>query len=55
MTYNLKRHIKLLKDSQDLKNQGKSFQYRELSHYDIAIDRSIIWEQIQEQKSLRDF
>jgi hypothetical protein len=45
MTYNLKRHIKLLKHSQYLKNQSKYFQSRELSHYNIAVDQHLFWEQ----------
>lgn len=43
MTYNKKRHIELLKHSENLKNLGKSFyqeskdEYLELSKYEGAI------------------
>lgn len=33
MNYNQKRHIELLKRSQSLKNEGKSFYYESLSEY----------------------
>ena len=43
MTYNQKRHIELLKRSENLKNQGRSLsqesrdEYLELSDYNAAI------------------
>ena len=49
MTYNQKRHLQLLKRSQDLKNQGKSFyqestdEYLELSKYEGTIQSYIYW------------
>lgn len=49
MTYNQKRHIKLLKRSQDFKNQGKSFyresedEYLELVKYEAAIESYVYW------------
>ena len=49
MTYNRNRHLKLLKRSQDFKNQGKSFyresrdEYLELSKYEGAIQSYIYW------------
>ena len=49
MTYNQKRHIKLLKRSEDLKNLGKSFyqvskdEYLELSKYEGAIQSYLYW------------
>jgi hypothetical protein len=51
MIYNKQKHIQLLKRSQDFKNQGKSFykesteEYLELSHYDIAVEHHILWQQ----------
>ena len=49
MTYNQKRHRQLLKRSQDLKKQGKSFyqestdEYLELSKYEGTIQSYIYW------------
>ena len=49
MTYNQKRHIELLKRSEDLKNLGKSFyqeskdEYLELSKYEGAIQSYLYW------------
>ena len=49
MTYNQKRHRELLKHSQDLKKQGKSFyqesrdEYLELSKYEGTIQSYIYW------------
>jgi hypothetical protein len=49
--YNQKRHIELLKRSQDLKNQGKNlFQESreedvELSEYNIAVEEYIFWQE----------
>ncbi len=49
MTYNQKRHIELLKRSEDLKNLGKSFyqeskdEYLELSNYEGAIESYLYW------------
>ena len=49
MTYNLRRHIELLKRSEDLKNQGKSFyrenidDYLELSKYDGSFESYVSW------------
>ena len=49
MTYNQNRHIELLKRSQDLKKQGKSFyqestdEYLELSKYEGTIQSYIYW------------
>jgi hypothetical protein len=51
MIYNLQRHIQLLKRSQDFKNQGKSFysespeESLELSHYNVAVEQHIFWQQ----------
>ena len=50
ISYNLKRHIQLLKLSQDLDNQGKNFfkenreEYLELSNYNIAVQQHILWQ-----------
>jgi hypothetical protein len=50
MTYNQKRHIQLLKRSQDLKNQGKNLFIEnreedfELSKYNIAVEEHIFWQ-----------
>ena len=50
MTYNQKRHIQLLKRSQDLKNQGKNLFIEnreedfELSEYNIAVAEHIFWQ-----------
>jgi Holliday junction resolvasome RuvABC ATP-dependent DNA helicase subunit len=50
MTYNQKRHIQLLKRSQDLKNQGKNLFIKnreedlELSKYNIAVEQHIFWQ-----------
>jgi len=49
MTYNQKRHIQLLKRSQDLKNQGKNLFLEnpeedfELSKYNIAVEEQVFW------------
>nr|UZC30168.1 hypothetical protein [Entomoneis sp.] len=49
MTYNQKRHIELLKRSEDLNNLGKSFyqeskdEYLELSKYEGAIQSYLYW------------
>ena len=49
MTYNQKRHIELLKRSEDLKNLGKSFyqeskdEYLEFSKYEGAIQSYLYW------------
>ena len=51
MIYDQKRHIELLKRSQDLKNQGKNlFQESreedvELSEYNIAVEEYILWQE----------
>lgn len=51
MIYNQQRHIQLLKRSQDLKDQGKSFYKKsseeslELSSYNISIEKNIFWQQ----------
>ena len=51
MTYNQKRHIELLKGSQDLKNQGKTLfeesrkEDVELSEYNIAVERHLFWQE----------
>ena len=49
MDYSKKRHIQLLKRSQDLKNQGKTL-FREnpeedsqLSKYNIAVEEQVFW------------
>ena len=58
MTYNQKRHIELLKHSQDLKNQRKNLfienqeEYFELSKYNIAVEEHIFWENRFEVASL---
>jgi hypothetical protein len=58
MTYNQKRHIQLLKRSQDLKNQGKHLflenpeEDLELSKYDGAVAQHIFWEDRFEVASL---
>jgi hypothetical protein len=50
MTYNQKRHIELLKRSQDLKNQKKNLFIEnqeedfELSEYNIAVEEHIFWQ-----------
>ena len=50
MTYNQKRHIELLKRSQDLKNQRKNLFIEnqeedfELSEYNIAVEEHIFWQ-----------
>ena len=50
MTYNQKRHIQLLKRSQDLKNQGKNLfienreEYFELSKYNTVVAEQIFWQ-----------
>ena len=50
MTYNQKRHIELLKGSQDFKNQGKNLFIEnqeedfELSEYNIAVERHTFWQ-----------
>ena len=50
MTYNQKRHIELLKRSQDLKNQRKNLFLEnqeedfELSEYNIAVEEHIFWQ-----------
>jgi hypothetical protein len=49
-TYDLERHIQLLKISQNLKNQKKNIffenlqQYLELAEYDIALEEHIFWQ-----------
>lgn len=49
--YDLERHKKLLKLSQDLEEQGKSLlqedldQYFELARYQIAIEHCILWQE----------
>ena len=49
MEYNKKRHLQLLKLSQDLKNQGKIFflentkESSELSQYNIAVEEQVFW------------
>ena len=62
MTYNQKRHIQLLKLSQDLDNQGKNFvkenreEYLELSNYNIAVQHHILWQgRYQISLSMEDF
>ena len=51
MNYNLKRHLELLKHSQDLKNQGKILfqesrkEYLELSQYNIDVEEHIFWQE----------
>lgn len=62
MTYNQKRHIQLLKLSQDLENQGK-FLFKEnpeesleLSNYNIAVQHHIFWQdRYQISLSMEDF
>lgn len=50
MKYNQKRHIELLKRSEDLKNQGKNIFIEnpeedfELSQYDIAVEEHFFWQ-----------
>ena len=50
MTYNQKRHIELLKRSQDLKNQRKNLFIEnqeedfELSEYNIAVEEHVFWQ-----------
>ncbi len=62
MTYNQKRHIQLLKRSQDLKNQGKNLFLEnqeedfELSQYNIAVYQHIFWqERFQVALLMEDF
>ena len=62
MIYNQKRHIQLLKLSQDLDNQGKNFfeenrkEYLELSNYNIAVEGHILWQdRYQMSFSIEDF
>lgn len=49
MDYNKKRHIQLLKRSQDLKNRGKTLfrenpeENSELSKYNIAVEEQVFW------------
>lgn len=51
MNYNQQRHIELLKRSEDVKNQGKSFDKEspeeslELSSYNIDVEENLFWEQ----------
>ena len=51
MKYNQKRHIELLKRSQDLKNQRKNLFIEnqeedfELSEYNIAVEEHFFWQQ----------
>ena len=51
MIYDQKRHIELLKRSQDLKNQGKNLFHEsreedvELSEYNIAVEEYIFWQE----------
>jgi len=51
ISYNLKRHIELLKGSQDLKNQARNLfqenpeEYFELSDYNIAVERYLFWQE----------
>ena len=60
MIYNQRRHIQLLKRSQDFKNQGKSFykespeESLELSHYNAAVEQHIFWEQRYEVYELME-
>ena len=60
MIYNQRRHIQLLKCSQDFKNQGKSFykespeESLELSHYNAAVEQHIFWEQRYEVYELME-
>lgn len=50
MTYSQKRHIELLKLSQDLENQKKSLfienteEYLELAEYDAIVEEHILWQ-----------
>lgn len=50
MTYNQKRHIELLKRSQDLKNQRKNLFIEnpeedfELSEYNITVEEHVFWQ-----------
>ena len=62
MTYNQKRHIQLLKLSQDLDNQGTSLdkenqeEYLELYNYTIAVEDHILWQdRYQIRLSMEDF
>ena len=62
MIYNQKKHIQLLKRSQDLKNQGKNLflenpkEYFELSKYNIAVEEHIFWQdRYQVALSMEDF
>ena len=62
MTYNQKRHIQLLKLSQDSKNQGKNLfkenreEFLELSNYNAAVEYHILWQDRHEIKLLmQDF
>ena len=62
MTYNQKRHIQLLKLSQNLDNQGTSLykenreEYLELLNYDVAMGRHILWQnRYQISLSMEDF
>jgi hypothetical protein len=62
MISNQKRHIELLKGSQDFKNQGKNLfrenpeEYFELSEYNIAVERHIFWrDRYQVALSMEDF
>ena len=62
MTYNQKRHIELLKLSQDLQNQGTSLykenpeEYLELYNYLNAVENHILWQdRYQISLSMEDF
>lgn len=58
MTYDLRRHIELLKRSEDLKNQKKNIfienpkEYFELENYNIAVEHHIFWQDRYEVTSL---
>jgi len=62
MTYNQKRHIQLLKRSQDLQNRGKDLfieseeEYFELAKYNTAVAEQIFWQdRYQVALSMEDF
>jgi hypothetical protein len=58
ISYNIKRHIELLKYEKKVKSQNKSFfkenqiEFLELSKYDAAVDQHIFWENHFEVASL---
>jgi hypothetical protein len=58
ITYNIKRHVELLKYEKKVRSQNKSFfkenqtEYLELSKYNVAVDNHIFWEDRFEVASL---